>query len=154
MGYTTFKNNGQPALSDTVLNNMQVELMKLVFPIGSTYVTQSNTNPSTILNFGTWERLKGKVCLGVDENDEDFKTIGKTGGEKKHTLTINEIPSHKHSLPYSVWGNISGAYQQRTSENVGNYSGEIKETNQVGGGQSHNNMQPYEVVGYMWIRRA
>lgn len=154
MGYTTFKNNGQPALSDTVLNNMQVELMKLVFPIGSTYVTQSNTNPSTILNFGTWERLKGKVCLGVDENDEDFKTIGKTGGEKKHTLTINEIPSHKHSLPYSVWGNTSGAYQQRTSENVGNYSGEIKETNQVGGGQSHNNMQPYEVVGYMWIRRA
>lgn len=153
MGYTTFKNNGQPALSDTVLNNMQVELMKLVFPIGSTYVTQSNTNPSTILNFGTWERLKGKVCLGVDENDEDFKTIGKTGGEKKHTLTINEIPSHKHSLPYSVWGNISGAYQQRTSENVGNYSGEIKETNQVGGGQAHNNLQPYEVVGYMWIRR-
>ena len=153
MGYTTFKNNGQPALSDTVLNNMQVELMKLVFPIGSTYVTQSNTNPCTILNFGTWERLKGKVCLGVDENDEDFKTIGKTGGEKKHTLTINEIPSHKHSLPYSVWGNISGAYQQRTSENVGNYSGEIKETNQVGGGQAHNNLQPYEVVGYMWIRR-
>lgn len=153
MGYTTFKNNGQPALSDTVLNNMQVELMKLVFPIGSTYVTQSNTNPSTILNFGTWERLKGKVCLGVDENDEDFKTIGKTGGEKKHTLTINEIPSHKHSLPYSVWGNISGAYQQRTSENVGNYSGEIKETNQVGGGQAHDNLQPYEVVGYMWIRR-
>ena len=61
MGYTTFKNGEQPALSDTVLNNMQIELMKLVFPIGSTYITQDNTNPSEILKFGTWERLKGKV---------------------------------------------------------------------------------------------
>lgn len=24
----------------------------------------------------------------------------------------------------------------------------------AGGGEPHNNMQPYEVVGYMWIRRG
>ena len=67
-------------------------LLSLIFPIGSTYVTQTNTNPSTILGFGTWERLKGKVCLGLDEDDNDLKTIGNTGGEKTHTLTLNEIP--------------------------------------------------------------
>ena len=29
MGYTTFKNGTQPELNDTILNNMQVELIKL-----------------------------------------------------------------------------------------------------------------------------
>lgn len=156
MGYTTFKNNGQPALSDTVLNNMQVELMKLVFPIGSTYITQSNTNPSTILNFGTWERLKGKVCLGVDENDEDFKTIGKTGGEKTHKLTISEMPKHNHYSNNST-DYILGTEGGTVEAGVGKGDANWKWRNSVvleGGDQSHNNMQPYEVVGYMWIRRA
>ena len=88
MGYTTFTNGTQPALSDTILNNMQVELMKLVFPIGSTYITQTNINPSEILKFGTWERIKGKVLVGLDENDTDFNEIGKTGGEKFLTKKI------------------------------------------------------------------
>lgn len=80
MGYTNFVNGNKPNLSAPNLNNMQIELMKLVFPIGSTYITQEETNPSTILNFGTWERVKGKVLVGLDENDTAFNIIGKTGG--------------------------------------------------------------------------
>ena len=92
MGYTNFTNGTQPALSDTVLNQMQIGLMELAFPIGSTYITQTDTNPATILKFGTWERFKGLVALGVDEDDENLNEIGKTGGEKKHKLTAGEIP--------------------------------------------------------------
>lgn len=33
MGYTIFKNNQAPALSEETLNQMQTELMKLVFPV-------------------------------------------------------------------------------------------------------------------------
>lgn len=154
MGYTNSTNGTQPALSDTVLNQMQIGLMELVFPIGSTYITQTDTNPATILKFGTWERFKGLVALGVDEDDENLNEIGKTGGEKTHTLTVDETPEHSHALPNSAWGNKEGAYQERTSTNTGNYSGEITGTSATGGGQPHNNMQPYEVVGYMWIRRA
>lgn len=151
MGYTTFKNNGQPALSNTVLNNMQVELMKLVFPIGSTYITQENTNPSTILKFGTWERLKGKVCLGVDEDDEDLKTIGKTGGEKTHILTIEEMPEHKHEIAARN-NSATGLYEVKAT----NATGDVGSANTkiAGGNKAHNNMQPYEITGYMWIRRA
>lgn len=151
MGYTTFKNNGQPALSDTVLNNMQVELMKLVFPIGSTYITQEDTNPSEILKFGTWERLKGKVCLGVDEDDEDLNTIGKTGGEKTHILTIEEMPSHKHEIAARN-NNATGLYEVKATNATGDVGSANTKT--AGGNKAHNNMQPYEVVGYMWIRRA
>lgn len=57
MSYTEFKNDKEPALSEETLNRMQRELLKLVFPIGSIYITQTNTNPSTILEF----RYMGKT---------------------------------------------------------------------------------------------
>lgn len=152
MGYTNFKNNEAPALNDTALNQMQIGLMELVFPIGSTYVTQDNTNPNEILKFGTWERFKGKVCLGLDEDDNDLKTIGNTGGEKTHKLTINEMPSHGHANSVAngqgsrQWG-LNFAYDGKSAFNMG-------ASEYVGGGQPHNNMQPYQVVGYMWIRKS
>lgn len=149
---------------------MQKGILELVFYVGSTYVTQSNTNPKDILGFGTWERLKGKVCLGLDEDDNDLKTIGKTGGEKTHKLTIPEMPSHKPSV--NSWKNPTASTEQATTgygftsnnrafSNIAtdgdgsNYTAnDFRGFNAVGGDQAHNNMQPYEVVGYMWIRRS
>lgn len=163
MGYTNFVNGNKPNLSAPNLNNMQIELMKLVFPIGSTYITQEETNPSTILNFGTWERVKGKVLVGLDEDDTAFNIIGKTGGEKTHTLTENEIPKHKHTI-YNNNNNYTSSgtgYWHLPSAFEGYSSGSNKDiyvnsgaTNEYGGGQEHNNLQPYQVVGYMWIRTA
>lgn len=152
MGYTNFKNNEEPALNNTTLNNMQKGLLELVFPIGSTYVTQTDTNPSTILGFGTWERLKGKVCLGLDEDDNDLKTIGNTGGEKTHTLTVNEMPAHRHEVNNLIAGHGSTNDWSLTASIVPN--GGKTFVNAEGGNQSHNNMQPYQVVGYMWIRKS
>lgn len=125
--------------------------LSLIFPVGSTYITQNTTNPNTILGFGTWERLKGKVCLGLDEDDANFNTIGKTGGESKHVLTINEIPSHDHNSNVQLEGRGSEEWSIRA---VQQYIGGKVSTSTTGGGQAHNNLQPYEVVGYMWIRRA
>lgn len=154
MAYTIFE-NGVTALSDTVLNQMQKGLMELVFPIGSTYITQTNTNPNTILGFGTWERIKGKVLVGLDESDTDFNTIGKTGGEKTHTLTIDEMPSHSHNaITYTLGytgGSQSGYETLLHGPEISPTSAAVKST---GGDQPHNIVQPYEVVGYMWIRRS
>ena len=126
--------------------------MELVFPIGSTYITQSNTNPSTILGFGTWERLKGRVCVGLDEDDTDFNTIGKTGGEKTHTLTIEEMPSHNHNSGNNF--EASGGSNNWAIRSNAAYYGNPIATTSTGGGQAHNNLQPYQVVGYMWVRTA
>lgn len=114
-----------------------ISILELMFPIGSTYITQDNTNPSEILNFGTWERLKGKVCLGVDEDDEDFKTIGNTGGEKTHILTSSELPL--------------GIDGQRNSDTGSDWQKQGVTTKTA---KAFSVMQPYEVVGYMWIRRS
>jgi len=127
-------------------------LLGLIFPIGSTYITQENTNPNTILGFGTWERLKGKVVVGLDENDTDFNTIGKTGGEKEHTLVEGEIPNHALSINIQhTDGEIEG---DKEALNCGLQLGGRRRgmTGYYGGGQAHNNLQPYQVVGYMWIR--
>ncbi len=118
MGYFNFE-NGISAANDANLNAMQKGLMELVFPVGSTYITQSDTNPNTILEFGTWERLKGKVCLGIDEDDEDLDIIGKTGGEKTHKLTTQEMPSHTHALNNNtlVNRNIPGSGRSARNNN-------------------------------------
>ncbi len=153
MAYLDFENypsTKTPRNAET-FNAMQIGLMELVFPIGSTYITQTNTNPNSILKFGTWERLKGKVCLGLDEDDTNFNTIGKTGGESKHTLTINEIPSHDHNSNVQLEGQGNNEWSIRA---VQQYVGGKVSTSTTGGGQAHNNLQPYEVVGYIWIRRA
>ena len=153
MGYTNFVNGQSPYISAQNLNNMQIELMKLVFPIGSIYITQTNTNPSTILKFGTWERVKGKVLVGLDEDDTDFNEIGKTGGEKAHTLTVDEMPAHNHSArfcegigPYATFPKGNGSNQE--------WGGSTNTIANTGEGQAHNILQPYEVVGYMWKRTA
>ena len=150
MAYFNFE-NGKTALNDTNLKAMQKGLLELVFPIGSTYITQTNTNPSTILEFGTWERFKGVLAVGLDE--DDFNEIGKKGGEKKHKMTIDELVKHNHIANLSssnVFATTSnGAWA--TSYDSGNPN---VETSFTGNSQPFNIVQPYEVVGYMWIRRA
>lgn len=150
MGYTEFKNGQAPYLSAETLNQMQVELMKMVFPIGMPYVTQTNTNPSTILGFGTWERLEGMLCVGLDENDEDFDEIGKVGGSKTHSLTKAELPAISFDTFRGTgtvgWGGVLGA---------SNCDGVLATTQSIGGtSQAFSTMPPYKVVGYTWVRTA
>ena len=150
------KYKGNTPLTSENINKAQIELLKMAFPIGSPYITQDLTNPSEILNFGTWERLKGKVCLGVDEDDPDLNEIGKTGGEKTHKLTVEEMPSHIHGIQTKINASRFGTDNSLTRGYEG--TEELKSDGEYikpsGGNQSHNNMQPYEVVGYMWIRRG
>ncbi len=74
------------------------DLLNVLYPIGAIYISTTATNPGTTLG-GTWEAFgKGKTLVGVDNNDDDFATVEKTGGEKTHTLSTNEMPSHDHSF--------------------------------------------------------
>ena len=163
---TTANSSDVIPVVDTGTKKMKLStLLNLVFPICSTYVTQTNTNPSTILGFGTWERVKGKVLVGLDEDDTDFNTIGKIGGEKEHTLTVDEMPSHLHGeQTISEYGytyplvsdNGEGDSKNGLSPSISSSEVTKKQvlTDSAGGDQPHNNLQPYQVVGYMWKRTA
>lgn len=128
-------------------------LRDIFYPIGAIYQSTVNTDPSTFIG-GTWERFgNGRVLVGVDENDSDFNTPNKTDGEKKHTLTIAEMPSHSHGQV--VTANNTGSAIRRDYDSDGSagiYSQGVQ-TEATGGGQAHNNLQPYITV-YMWRRTA
>lgn len=150
MGYFNFK-NGETALNETNLKLMQVELAKMIFPIGSTYITQTDTNPSTILEFGAWERVKGKVLVGLDEDDTDFDTIGKTGGEKEVKLEFDNYCTGVYGTDENYEKNdLSILWEpDTTASTYGLGSVYLNNKN-----TPHNNLQPYQVIGYMWIRTA
>ena len=123
------------------------------YPVGAIHITTISTNPSEYMG-GTWERFgNGRVLVGVDEADSDFSTSNKIGGEKKHTLTIAEMPSHSHGQ--NVTANDTGSAIRRDYDSDGS-SGiypQGVQTEATGGGQAHNNLQPYITV-YMWRRTA
>ena len=121
-----------------------------LYPVGSIYMSVNNTNPSTFFG-GTWVSWgAGRVPVGVDTNDTDFATVEQTGGEKTHTLTVSEMPSHKHTVEALGSGTTQ---QELTAFNVGTTSGidSYAGTDYTGGGQAHNNLQPY-ITCYMWKR--
>ena len=97
---------------------------------------------STTFNLPTKE---GLVSVGVKSSDTDFDTIGKTGGEKTHTLILNEIPAHSHSYtnnPNAIFSSGTGSYSA-----VGGT--QASSTGSSGGGQAHNNLQPYLVTNFI-----
>lgn len=125
--------------------------VNLLYPVGSIYISVNSKNPSEIFG-GTWERIKGKMLLGVDEDDQDFSTSGKTGGEKTHILTLNEMPSHQHTISnYSPSGRDTSHHTVEALDKKG-YTANIL-TNEEGGDQAHNNMPPYFTC-YIWYRTA
>lgn len=124
-----------------------------IYPVGSIYLTTTSTNPAGFWG-GTWVLWgQGRVPVGYNGSDTDFSKVEKVGGEKRHTLTVAEMPSHRHTVDNHTTNSTSSktdGYVMR-----GSYSGNAVPcvTDYVGGGSSHNVMQPY-IVCYMWKRTA
>ena len=77
-------------------------ILDLVYPVGSIYMSVDPRNPHEFIG-GTWEAWgQGRVPVGVDEKQDEFKDPGKEGGEKTHTLDVSEMPWHNHEGTYST----------------------------------------------------
>lgn len=75
--------------------------------------------------------------------------VNTTGGEKEHTLTVDEMPAHNHETNVRVnWYNdIAGGISTTYSDSANlQTDAQTIYTSQTGGGQPHNNMPPYYVV--------
>lgn len=140
-----------------------------IYPVGCIYTETTGVNPATTFGFGTWSQTgQGRVLVGQGTSDQSF-TAGVTGGESNHLLSSTEMPSHTHTItdpghfhPYKFGSTAGGDGSAiATASTVGTQSSltailnaTTGVTNQnTGGGGSHNNLQPYQVV-YYWTRTA
>lgn len=172
--------SGELSVSIQLVESMLLERSMREHPVGSYYTSDKDTEPSKIFGFGTWERVKGVVLLGADE---DSYPAGSEGGEAEHTLTLAESVKHGHNVYVYTGSNPSGGTEAHhwsadgtTAEVAPNgatfshtwCSGHFKTwgdtimtgcgdpsgtTNALGGSQPHNNMMPYHAA-YCWRRTA
>ena len=125
---------------------------KGMLPIGFVYTSIDDTNPSEHFS-GTWERFgKGKMLVGVDEDDTDFNEAQKNGGSKYVNESIRIAPNN-FSLSGSQY--MSGAFGGRllvTNDGVSN-PGTGLQTFQGANEAQAKQLPPYIAV-YMWVRTA
>lgn len=126
-------------------------LLDTYYPVGRIYFSTVNVSPASFMG-GSWARIQDKflLCAGTSY------AAGTTGGEANVTLTVNQMPSHRHqavgyneAIPGGS-GNFL-ALGRRTSDSPNVELQNAIET--AGGNQSHNNMPPYLAV-YAWRRAA
>lgn len=166
---------------DGSATNLDIISFDQIYPIGAIYMSTVSTNPATLFKIGNWEALPaGRVLLAQGTSTWGVNySAGSTGGEDKHTLTVSESAPHNHTgnattsgsththaltmrashgksgnggVPRFGDGDIWSDYKTQNLSAAGEHSHAIT-INNSGGGQAHNNMQPYLSV-YMWKRTS
>ena len=138
---------------DIALEAVQINmttLSKLIYPVGSIYMSANSTNPKNLFG-GTWVAWgTGRVPIGVNASDSDFSYVEKTGGSK----TINL--SHKHLETVGADnGNMyleGGSNGGRHGSGIAAGSARLNYTDSAGN-TKQSVVQPY-ITCYMWKRTA
>ena len=99
-------------------------------------------NKTTTFNL---PNAKGRVAAAINNN----RPMGRSVGSEMHTLTISEMPSHRHSIRRDSFGSDDGHALTATSNR--DESHKANESGATGGGAAHNNMQPTLFVGNLFI---
>jgi hypothetical protein len=68
------------------------QLVDLIYPIGSIYTTIDSIDPETLFG-GHWEEITNGQFLRASKTGQAAE-----GGSETVTLTVNNLPSHSHSL--------------------------------------------------------
>ncbi len=135
------------------------DLLDVSYPIGSVVARSSQVTTSYLFSEAqsqTWVQFaQGRTLVGQDSSDTAFDGVTPTAyiGEKEHTLTIAEMPQHTHTLVdnYRQLTQNGAIYHNDLNHKVFTATtpgSAVDTTSATGGGQAHNNVQPYEVVYY------
>ncbi len=111
--------------------------------------------------------LRGRTVVGSGQGSGlSLRTIGEVGGEEFHTLIVEEIPAHAHTIKCNTAvgnagtpaGNYpaanavhssSGQPVDQTYNTASNATMNADAVAPSGGGEPHFNMQPYTVLHYI-----
>lgn len=129
------------------------ELYKAIGTTFNTAVSANGSKPTTQSGFFRLPDLRGRFVVGYHDTDPEYNGYGKAGGEKAHTLTVEEIPPHKHKQ--NLWASGSGVWKSGGKDswpdattNFGQ-STPAYSTADTGGGKGHENRPPFYVLAYI-----
>lgn len=145
--------------TQSVIDIIRNDMLEMMYPIGSVYISTTENNPLELFGFGEWEALPDRFLLGAGDNF----TAGGTGGKSSVTLSaaIGATNSSTNALGY-----IAGGYTAYQASHGPTYT--VYGSNSANGGtwnhatpviehsstsRDVNIMPPYLVV-YMWTRIA
>jgi hypothetical protein len=149
-------------------------IINAVLPVGAIIEFINDTDPNELYPGTTWIKMDaGRVLISSGTYTENGTTytynLYDKGGEAKHQITIEEMAPHTHGASMSTAGKHSHTYLVAKSAGSGNsadwsdhaggdwptsvngeHSHQIS-INNTGGGNSHENRQPYQVIN-RWRR--
>lgn len=145
--------------SDSSIQSQIAKYWETIYPVGHIYLSLSETSPATLFG-GTWEKIEDRFLLAAGST----YAAGSTGGEATHTLTIEEMPSHNHTLygyAHNGVNNEGNIYGIPYKTGGADYAWESYNPDSAlpwgientGGSKPHNNMPPYLAVR-VWQRTA
>ena len=99
--------------------------------------------------------MRGRVPVGVHPSQAGLTALGAVGGEYTHTLTVDEMPSHRHDFTYNGNFYATWPYTQTIpgTGSIGFTAGTPIERRigiaNSGGDGEHNNMPPYFALNFI-----
>ena len=132
---------------NTPVDVQGVALPLVGYPVGSLYMSVNDEKSPAELFGGYWTRIEDTFLWSAPEGSElGMHTLD---GERSHTLTLEEMPSHRHTINRIAKAVATGtSYSRITSDGT-----ELSYTNYTGADKAHNNMPPYINVA-VWMRVA
>ena len=153
-------NQNNRARTGAVLEASQINnLIDVVYPVGSIYMSVNTVSPSVLFGFGVWEKIEDKFLLGSGTTYSNGSTGGsadavivshshKSSADGEYIVTSEEEYANNTRVAYSASGNrwVDGQMSQS------NFHHRIM-TNTVGEDGTNKNMPPYLAVN-IWKRTA
>lgn len=90
--------NGKAGINHTHLSEQILDLIDVIYPVGSIYMSVNDVNPATLFG-GEWKQIKDTFLLATG----DTYANGSTGGSAKVTLTANQsgLKAHGHGMAHT-----------------------------------------------------
>lgn len=136
-----------------------VNLLDIIYPIGSMYMSFNDTSPASIVG-GSWDKIVDKCLRASDDTS--------VGGSDIHTLTTAQMPAHSHTIAGGPTRGQTGLKANTCEYQVASYSTNGAWTpiwgsgfnavdttviSTVGTSAAHNNLPAYQNL-YCWRRTA